>query len=99
VIFSFPEQPSVPCGQLQEAGLNGQIPLTQCPFLPGLVNTLCGCKVQARSSPRLADNFFSDSLLVAEAQTVTGTGKEFRDVKQKEMGLVEHGSSGRMPGK
>jgi hypothetical protein len=98
-VFTFPQQPNVPCGILQQAGLNGTITPFQCGFLPGLVNITCGCKVQTRSSPRLADNFFSDSLLVAEAQVVTGTGKEYKDTMQKEMGLVEHGSSGRLPGK
>eukprot|EP00548_Thalassiothrix_antarctica_P006610 CAMPEP_0194131662 /NCGR_PEP_ID=MMETSP0152-20130528/2387_1 /TAXON_ID=1049557 /ORGANISM="Thalassiothrix antarctica, Strain L6-D1" /LENGTH=547 /DNA_ID=CAMNT_0038826519 /DNA_START=25 /DNA_END=1668 /DNA_ORIENTATION=- len=42
-IFSFPGQPTVPCGQLQEAGYDGVIPLDQCPFLPSLVKEKCGC--------------------------------------------------------
>jgi hypothetical protein len=41
-IFSFPEQPSVRCGTLQESGLTGEIPLDQCPFLPGLIG-VCEC--------------------------------------------------------
>ena len=41
-IFSFPGQPSAPCGTLQMAGLNGGIPLSQCPFLPSLIG-VCEC--------------------------------------------------------
>lgn len=36
-IFLFINQPDVPCGDLQTAGVNGQIPLDQCPFLPSLI--------------------------------------------------------------
>jgi hypothetical protein len=42
-IFAYPEQPEAPCGMLQEAGLNGVIPLNNCPFLPALIFDVCGC--------------------------------------------------------
>jgi len=41
-VFAFPGQPAVPCGDLEIAGENGQIPLAQCPFLPPLL-TVCEC--------------------------------------------------------
>jgi len=41
-VFSFPSQPPIPCGMLQDAGMNGYIPLEQCVFLPPLL-TMCGC--------------------------------------------------------
>jgi hypothetical protein len=41
-VFMFPQQPTVPCGDLQNAGLNGQIPLEQCQFLPPLIAN-CEC--------------------------------------------------------
>lgn len=41
-IFHFPGQPKVPCNQLQEAGYQGLIPLSQCPFLPNLIG-VCRC--------------------------------------------------------
>lgn len=42
-IFVFPDQPTTPCGILEDAGFGGAIPLDQCPFLPGLVAEECGC--------------------------------------------------------
>jgi len=42
-VFSFPGQPSVPCGTLEEAGIDGTIPLGECGFLPGLTNSVCEC--------------------------------------------------------
>jgi hypothetical protein len=44
VIFAFPGQPSVTCGNLQGAGYAGQIPLTQCPLLPPVIDVLCECR-------------------------------------------------------
>ena len=41
-VFTFPDQPDVPCGQLQQAAINGQVPLQECPFLPALVD-VCEC--------------------------------------------------------
>jgi len=35
-VFTFPGQPSVPCGLLESAGQAGSIPLDQCSFLPAL---------------------------------------------------------------
>jgi len=43
IIFEFPLQPPVPCGSLEEAGLAGQIPLSQCPFLPEVIADICEC--------------------------------------------------------
>jgi len=43
-IFEFPGQPSVPCGELEKAGISGIIPLSQCGFLPGLVADKCKCQ-------------------------------------------------------
>jgi len=43
-IFAFPGQPSVRCGDLEKAGLNGIIPLDQCGFLPSLVMDKCKCQ-------------------------------------------------------
>jgi len=42
-IFQFPGQPTVGCGQLESAGLDGLIPLDQCGFLPPFVGPECGC--------------------------------------------------------
>jgi len=42
-IFEFPGQPVLSCELLQEAGLNGLVPLEQCPFLPGLI-VQCECE-------------------------------------------------------
>ena len=43
--FTFAEQPSVPCGALEQAGINGMIPLDQCGFLPEMIKVECGCGV------------------------------------------------------
>lgn len=43
-IFTFPGQPSVSCGMLQDAGFNGLIPLNRCAFLPPLIGDLCECQ-------------------------------------------------------
>jgi len=42
-VFSFPGQPAVPCGTLQEAGIIGEIPLDQCDFLSPLIE-ICECE-------------------------------------------------------
>jgi len=42
-VFSFPDQPSVSCGILEKAGINGNIPLDMCMLLPALVNENCVC--------------------------------------------------------
>jgi len=41
-IFEFPGQPSVPCGILETAGKNGQIPLDQCGLILPLIG-MCEC--------------------------------------------------------
>eukprot|EP00545_Synedropsis_sp_CCMP1620_P012449 CAMPEP_0119014350 /NCGR_PEP_ID=MMETSP1176-20130426/9550_1 /TAXON_ID=265551 /ORGANISM="Synedropsis recta cf, Strain CCMP1620" /LENGTH=168 /DNA_ID=CAMNT_0006967507 /DNA_START=50 /DNA_END=556 /DNA_ORIENTATION=+ len=41
--FIFPGQPVVECGDLEEAGGNGTIPLAECLFLPDLVEDVCNC--------------------------------------------------------
>jgi len=43
-VFEFPGQPAVECGNLEIAGLNGQVPLDQCAFLPALVEGSCECE-------------------------------------------------------
>ena len=57
-IFMFVNQPDVACGVLQDAGLNGAVPLDQCPFLPSLIGPLCGCQGLSRSAeePRLFEH-------------------------------------------
>jgi hypothetical protein len=55
-IFAFPGQPQVPCGQLEEAGKTGLIPLEQCPFLPPLVADDCGCALSPTASPVMVTN-------------------------------------------
>jgi hypothetical protein len=40
----FTGQPDVRCGILQDAGYGGAISPEQCPFLPSLIDTLCGCQ-------------------------------------------------------
>jgi hypothetical protein len=42
-IFTIPGQPALPCGLLEQAGFNGQVPLDLCPLLPPLINELCAC--------------------------------------------------------
>ena len=46
-IFSFPSQPLAPCGELQEAGYSGLVPLEYCPMLPPLVQETCSCVTTA----------------------------------------------------
>ncbi|KAI2507625.1 hypothetical protein MHU86_6812 [Fragilaria crotonensis] len=41
-IFAFPGFDPVPCGDLQQAGLEGQVPLENCPALSGLIG-VCLC--------------------------------------------------------
>lgn len=43
-VLAFPAQPPVPCGVLQDAGLDGLIPLDICPDLPNLIDESCGCR-------------------------------------------------------
>jgi len=50
-IFSFPGQPAVSCGNLQDDGGNGDLSEDQCSFLPNLITPLCGCQPIAPSSP------------------------------------------------
>ena len=42
-IFPFPGQPDVPCSGLEEAGHQGIIPLTACPFISGMIPQ-CDCQ-------------------------------------------------------
>jgi hypothetical protein len=45
-IFSFPGRypdAAVTCGDLEEAGRKGQIPLDQCGFLPPIIAAICKC--------------------------------------------------------
>ncbi|KAI2501330.1 hypothetical protein MHU86_13128 [Fragilaria crotonensis] len=53
VIFSFSQQPDVPCGLLEIAGNLGQITQEQCAFLPGLVAVDCSCQ-EASDPPAVA---------------------------------------------
>lgn len=48
-VFSFPGQPSVPCGTLEGVGYAGVIPLDQCTALPDLVD-VCECAGSADPS-------------------------------------------------
>lgn len=43
-VFVFPGQPPIECSVIQNSGLNGEIPLDQCPFLPPLIGGVCGCQ-------------------------------------------------------
>jgi len=43
-IFAFPGQPVVACGDLEKAGEEGVVPLSQCGFLPALIKDTCGCE-------------------------------------------------------
>ena len=43
-IFTFPGQPSVPCGILEQSGKEGLIPLDQCSFISTLVTSVCDCQ-------------------------------------------------------
>ncbi len=44
VVVTIPGSSVTPtCSQLEQAGLDGQIPANQCPLAPLLVNSLCGC--------------------------------------------------------
>ena len=42
-IFSFPGQPSVTCSELEQAGVSGQIPMFDCPFVANLI-PMCDCQ-------------------------------------------------------
>jgi hypothetical protein len=46
-VFTFPGQPAVQCGLLQDAGEGGQITPDQCSFLPGLIDEACACQAIA----------------------------------------------------
>jgi len=43
-IFTFPGQPTMPCGVLQTAGCTGVIPIDQCPSYPLLIG-MCDCQI------------------------------------------------------
>jgi len=43
-VFTFPGEPSVACGVLEKAGIDGFVPLDQCGFLPSLVKDKCKCQ-------------------------------------------------------
>lgn len=53
-IFKFTGQPEVPCSTLQTSGATGIIPLNQCPFLPPMLNELCGCQSSVPAPPSAA---------------------------------------------
>lgn len=44
-MFQFEDDPPVTCGDLQELGYTGEIPLEQCPVLTLLVLDVCMCDV------------------------------------------------------
>jgi hypothetical protein len=43
-VFAFPNQPAVRCSIIEQAGLNGQIPIGQCPLLPQVLHDTCKCQ-------------------------------------------------------
>lgn len=53
-IFSFPGQPDASCSTLEEAGLQGLIPLTECSFLPDIVQASCGCMSNLPQPPSIS---------------------------------------------
>mmetsp|Transcript_12476 Transcript_12476/g.13882 ORF Transcript_12476/g.13882 Transcript_12476/m.13882 type:complete len:250 (+) Transcript_12476:106-855(+) len=58
-VFAFPGQPVVQCGPLESAGVTGGIPLSQCVFLPPLVNDICGCIDESAPLPGPTPSPFS----------------------------------------
>jgi hypothetical protein len=42
-LFSFPDQPSVSCWLVEQAGQNGKIPIAQCPLIAPLLADICEC--------------------------------------------------------
>ena len=54
-LFEFAGQPTVPCGALEDAGENGQIPLDQFSFLEAFISACeCGPAVAAPVGPLVA---------------------------------------------
>mmetsp|Transcript_11926 Transcript_11926/g.19766 ORF Transcript_11926/g.19766 Transcript_11926/m.19766 type:complete len:333 (-) Transcript_11926:326-1324(-) len=50
-VFAFPGQLSIPCGEFEQAGLDGLIPLDQCPFLSDLLISDSGCECAQGNLP------------------------------------------------
>jgi hypothetical protein len=50
-IFAFPGQPAVTCRNLELAGESGQIPLSDCGFLPTLIEGDCQCMPAVAPTP------------------------------------------------
>lgn len=55
-IFQYPSQPAVQCGELQQSGLDGLIPLALCPLLSSMTDMpkVCGCMPLSKGHPPLA---------------------------------------------
>eukprot|EP00547_Thalassionema_nitzschioides_P000202 CAMPEP_0194213958 /NCGR_PEP_ID=MMETSP0156-20130528/14916_1 /TAXON_ID=33649 /ORGANISM="Thalassionema nitzschioides, Strain L26-B" /LENGTH=484 /DNA_ID=CAMNT_0038942113 /DNA_START=113 /DNA_END=1567 /DNA_ORIENTATION=- len=57
-IFEYPGQPSVPCWELQQSGIQGLIPLALCPLLHVATKMpkICGCTEMVNDFDNLGDN-------------------------------------------
>lgn len=53
--ITFPDSPPFPCGDLEAAGLAGDIAIDQCDFLPALVGEACDCD-SSLPAPSAADD-------------------------------------------
>jgi len=71
-IFSFPDQPSVSCGLLQQVGADGSIPLAFCSYLPPLIG-VCECVATptATSAPTFKLITSSDAPVTSEPVSIT----------------------------
>eukprot|EP00548_Thalassiothrix_antarctica_P020770 CAMPEP_0194193754 /NCGR_PEP_ID=MMETSP0154-20130528/75210_1 /TAXON_ID=1049557 /ORGANISM="Thalassiothrix antarctica, Strain L6-D1" /LENGTH=733 /DNA_ID=CAMNT_0038918121 /DNA_START=175 /DNA_END=2373 /DNA_ORIENTATION=- len=49
-VFTYPDQPNIPCGLLQASGYSGLIPLDDCASLPEIVH-MCDCRAGGATTP------------------------------------------------
>jgi len=77
-IFSFPGQPAVTCGILEDDGKQGLIPKNECTVLPNLIGILCECQSTLVMAPNNTNTKPPTTNVSAEdiACSVCGDGKE-----------------------
>merc|ERR1712232_1477221 len=63
VLFAYPDQPKVLCGELEIGGIDGRVPLDAKPILPLVIKDECGCEEGEMEPASVRSGAFSPTKL------------------------------------